>query len=257
MKITLLPTTVTPGAGGRGQFLTSLLIDDAVAIDAGGLGLIGDLDAQGRVRHVFLSHSHLDHVASLPLFLDTVYDPEGDGVTIYAGEPTLDSLRRDLFNDRVWPDFFRFSGRGRPFVRAEPLEPGRPVDVGHLRLTPIAVDHAVPTLGFLVEGPDGAVAIPSDTGPTEAFWRAARAVEPLRAVFLEASFPDALAGLADVSKHLTPAGFAGEARKLDRPVPFVAVHIKPRYYDRVVAELRALGGGLDVRIGDPGLAYEF
>ena len=161
-----------------------------------------------------------------------------------------------MFNDRVWPDFIGMSESGTPFVKVEALEPGRPVLAAGLRLTPVAVDHVVPTLGFLVESPEVMIAIPSDTGPTDSFWREAGASPNLKAVFLEASFPNAMSELARVSKHLTPAMFAAEARKLPRPVPFIAVHIKPRFYDQVVAELNALAmPGL--RIGRPGESYEF
>jgi cAMP phosphodiesterase len=165
-------------------------------------------------------------------------------------------LRRDVFNDRVWPDFIGMAEKGAPFVKIAPLEPGRPVDAAGLRFTPVAVNHVVPTLGFLVEAPGVMVAIPSDTGPTESFWRQAGASPSLKAVFLEASFPDAMSELARVSGHLTPATFAAEARKLPRPVPFFAVHIKPRFHEQVAAELRALGmPGL--HIARPGESFEF
>jgi ribonuclease BN (tRNA processing enzyme) len=232
------------------------VVDDVVAIDAGGLGLMGDLSAQFHIRDIFLTHSHMDHVASLPIFLETVFQSSDRGVTLHAGASTIESLRRDLFNNRVWPDFIGMSEKGIPFVKVEVLEPGRPVEVAGLRLTPIGVDHVVPTLGFLVEDPGAAVAIPSDTGPTEEFWRAAGAAANLKAVFLEASFPDAMSDLAMISKHLTPAMFAAEARKLTRRVPFIAVHIKPRFYDTVVAELNALAFP-DVQVGKPGGIYVF
>ena len=96
-------------------------------------------------------------------------------MTVHAGAETLESLRHDVFNDRVWPDFIGMSEKGIPFVKLEILEPGRPVEAAGLRLTPIAVDHVVPTLGFLVEAPGVMVAIPSDTGPTDSFWREAGA----------------------------------------------------------------------------------
>ena len=232
------------------------MIDDVVAIDAGGLGLLGDLSAQFRIQDIFLTHSHMDHIASLPIFLETVFQSSDRCVTLHAGAATLESLRRDVFNDRVWPDFIGMSEKGLPFVKVEVLEPGRPVEVAGLRLTPIAVDHVVPTLGFLVEAPGVTVAIPSDTGPTEEFWRVAGAAANLKAVFLEASFPDAMSDLAVISKHLTPAMFAAEARKLARHVPFIAVHIKPRFYDTVVAELSALESSR-VQVGRPGETYVF
>src|SRR5262249_34111801 len=156
-------------------------------------------------------------------------------------EATLESLRRDVFNDRIWPDFIRMSEKGLPFLKVERLEPRRSVEVAGLRLTPIPVDHVVPTLGFVVEGRGTTVAIPSDTGPTHEFWCAASEAANLKAVFLEASFPNGMAELAAISKHLTPELFAGELRKLARSAACIAVHIKPRYYDRVVAELAELG----------------
>jgi len=256
VKVTLVPSAVSAGGAADGFFLSSYVIDDVVAIDAGGLGFLGDLSAQSRIRDVFITHSHLDHIASLPIFLETVFRAADRCVTLHAGAATLESLRRDVFNDRVWPDFIAMSEKGHPFVEVELLEPGRPVEVTGLRLTPIAVDHVVPTLGFLVEAPGVAVAIPSDTGPTELFWRAAGEVADLKAVFLEASFPEARSDLAVISKHLTPAMFAAQARRLSRGVPFIAVHIKPRFYETVVSELAALDL-TDVQIGRPGISYEF
>jgi ribonuclease BN (tRNA processing enzyme) len=256
MKITLIPSAVSAGVGSRGSFVTSYVIDDVIAIDAGGLGFLGDLAAQRRIEHVFLSHSHLDHIASLPMFLETVYQSSPRCVTVYASAETLACLRRDVFNDRVWPDFFAISENGPPFLKFEFLEERRPVEVAGLRLTPILVDHIVPTFGFVVEAPGVAVAIPSDTGPTACFWAIAQATANLKAVFLDASFPNSMEELALASKHLTPKLFAAEAKKLARVVPFFAVHIKPRYYETVVAELCALR--LEhVKVGSPGETYVF
>ncbi len=72
MRVELLPSSVP---ASEAQFLVSFLIDDTVAIDAGSLGLLADLDRQRGVRHVFLTHEHVDHIASLPIFLENVYDP--------------------------------------------------------------------------------------------------------------------------------------------------------------------------------------
>jgi cAMP phosphodiesterase len=256
VKITLVPSAVSPGNGAPGFFLSSYLIDDVVAIDAGGLGFLGDLAAQSRIQHVFITHSHMDHIASLPIFLETVFESGDRCVTVHASEATLDSLRRDVFNNRVWPDFIGMSEKGLPFLKVELLEPGRPVEVAGLSLTPIPVDHVVPTLGFLVEAPGVTVAIPSDTGPTELFWRSAGAAANLKAVFLEASFPNAMEWLALASQHLTPAMFAAESQKLGVTVPFIAVHIKPRFYDRVVEELGQLMLP-HVEVGSPGKSYTY
>jgi ribonuclease BN (tRNA processing enzyme) len=244
-----------PGQPSR-QFLTSYLLNETVALDAGSLGLHRTPGEQARVRHVLVSHTHLDHLASLPMLLDNVYQGGSDCVTVYGNDAVLDCLGRDVFNDRLWPDFIRLSGERPPFLRLERLEPGRPVDLDGLRITPVPVDHVVPTLGFVVEDGSAAVVFPSDTGPTEEIWRRANAAANLRAVFLEATFPQAMAELAGIARHLTPALFAAEVRKVRRPVRFIAVHISPRFYPQVVEELRALGLP-DLEIGEPGKTYEF
>jgi cAMP phosphodiesterase len=192
----------------------------------------------------------------LPIFLETVFESGDRCVTLHASAATLESLRRDVFNDRVWPDFIGMSEKGLPFVKVEIIEPGRPVEVDGLRLHPVPVDHVVPTLGFLVEAPGVTVAIPSDTGPTESFWHAAAAIPNLKAVFLEASFPNAMESLALVSKHLTPTMFAAEIRKIHREASIIAVHVKPRFSDRVVEELRDLKLP-NLEVGRPGETYVY
>jgi cAMP phosphodiesterase len=256
VKVTLVPSSVSSGDWGRGHPLTSYVIDETVALDAGGLGLIGDATVQTAITDIILSHSHIDHVASLPILLDNTAGLRSKGVRIHASQATLDVLRTDLLNDRLWPDFINLSLGGVPFLRLERLEPGKTVEVRGLRVTPVEVDHTVPTLGFLVRCGGSSALFPSDTAPTEAIWRLANAAEDLKAVFLEAAFPDEMGALANVSKHLTPALFAAEMRKLTKPVPFIAVHIKPRFYDQVTSQLSALGLP-NVQIGRPGASYEF
>jgi cAMP phosphodiesterase len=253
VRVTLLPASVPrPGR----QFLTSYLLNDRVAVDAGSVGLFGGAAEQARVRHVLLTHSHLDHLALLPIFLDTVYQGGTDCVTVHGSETVIDCLRRDVFNDRIWPDFIRLSEVRPPFLKLQQLEPGRTVEVEGLHVTPVPVNHPVPTLGFLIEDDTSAVVIPSDTGPTTEIWERANALANLKAVFLEATFPDADAKLAEVAGHLTPATFAAEMRKVRRAARFIAVHINPRSVAKVVAELRALGLP-NLEIGQPGKPYTF
>jgi ribonuclease BN (tRNA processing enzyme) len=241
VNVTLLPSAVLGTAHAQNQYLSTYLINGVVAIDAGSLGLLASSDAQAGVQHIFLTHSHIDHVGSLPIFLENVYEAQNPCVTVHAGSAVLDSLRRDIFNDRVWPDFIGLSAQQPPFLKLAALRPGEPVSVAGLRLTPVEVNHVVPTFGFVIEDANSAIIISSDTGPTDELWRRANQLPNLRAVFLEATFPQALTGLADVSKHLTPQKFAAEVKKLKRPTRIIAVHIKPRYREEVIRELEHLG----------------
>jgi ribonuclease BN (tRNA processing enzyme) len=253
VNVTLIPSACA-GGDAACQFLTTYLVNDRLAIDAGALGLLQPIEAQARVRHVVVTHSHIDHVASLPVFLENVYSGTPDAVTVHAIRPVLDSLQQDLFNGRVWPDFVGLSRPEAPFLRLSALEPGRPVVLGGLRVTAVPVNHVVPTVGVLVEDGPTAVLFPSDTGPTDAIWDVANAAAGLKAVFLEATFPEEMARLADLSKHLTPRLFAAEAAKLRRRIDLFAVHLKPRYRARVAAELLALELP-NLRIADVGQTY--
>lgn len=255
MNVTLIPSAAGVGGAAPHQYLTTYLVNDTVALDAGALGLLHPLDAQRRVRHVVLTHAHIDHVATLPIFLENVYEATGDCVTVHATEPVLDVLQRDIFNDRLWPDFVALSQREAPFLKLSVLRPLQTIDLDGLRLTPVPVNHAVPTVGLIVEDAEAAAVFPSDTGPTDLIWDLANLTGRVRAVFLEATFPESLRGLAEVSRHLTPSRFAAEVNKVRGPVTWYAVHVKPRFYDAVVAELRALGlPGLEVVV--PGRVYQ-
>ncbi len=258
MRVTVVPSSF-PSAGGEdpGQYLITYLINDVVAIDAGSLGLYGTPQEQARVKHVLLSHTHADHTASLPVFLENAYESRADCVTIHAGLDVLDALQRDTFNDRSWPDFFALSdGSTTPFVKVQTLQPHQPIKLEGLTIVPVPVNHVVPTLGFVITEGSTSIVIASDTGPTDALWRAANAATGLAAVFLEASFPNAMADLAAISLHLTPAQFGEEVRKLASPVPVITVHLKSRYRREILAELDALNLP-QVEIGRFGHEYEW
>jgi len=253
MRIELLPSSVPPTDT---QFLVTYLVNDAVAIDAGSIGLLADLSRQQAIRHVFLTHEHLDHIASLPLFLDNVYSSGPDCVELLAAADVLEFLHGDIFNGRVWPDFFRLSRPDNAFLRTTVLEPMVPVERAGLVITPVPVSHAVDTLGLVVDDGRSAVAFPSDTGPTRRIWELVAGLPHLRGVFLEASFPSTHAELAELSGHLSTRTFAAEVAKVPPGAKTIVVHRKPRFAAHIARELDELGLP-DVEIARPGVAYEF
>jgi ribonuclease BN (tRNA processing enzyme) len=256
VQVTLLPSAFPKPGEVAHHYLTSYLINDNVAVDAGALGLFQSPDEQARVRHVFISHTHFDHLASLPIFVDNAYERKPDSVAVHGSEPVLKCLREDVFSRRLWANYLDMAPPGGPFLRLNRLQSGESLEVEGLRITPVEVNHTVPTLGFLIEDAAAAIVIPSDTGPTDEIWARARQLPRLKAVFLEASFPDAQAPLAEVTRHLTPATFAREIAKLQRPARIIAVHLKARHHARVAAEIAALG--LEgVEVVQPGAVYQF
>jgi ribonuclease BN (tRNA processing enzyme) len=260
MRIELIPSavgsTALGGSTGLAQFLTSIRIGDSICLDAGSIGYHADLDLQRSVRHVFLSHSHIDHTASLPMLLDNVFGVHPEGVHIYLTKEVETALREDLFNDRTWPDFIRISEEGpQPLLTLHRIEPDLPVVVEGITITPISVDHVVPTVGFVVDDGNSAIVVATDTGPSQTLWDVANAIPHLKAVLLEASFPEELSWLADVAKHLTPRLFAEEIGKLAGDPTLFALHLKATHRDEIIAELERAGVDRLV-IMEPGTPYE-
>jgi ribonuclease BN (tRNA processing enzyme) len=253
MKVELVPSSIPAGAA---QFLVTFLVNDLVAIDAGPLGLLADLARQRAVRHVFVTHEHIDHVATLPIFLENVYEPGPECVELLGRAEVLDRLHRHLFNGRIWPDFFALSTGADRFVIGTPLEPGLAVERAGLTFTPLPVSHCIDTLGLLVDDGRTAVAFPSDTGPTTEFWRRIDCCPRLAAVFLECSWPQRMAGLAAATGHLCPSTFAAEVRKLDRDIRWIVVHRKACHAAEIARDIAALGLR-NVELARPGVPYEF
>jgi ribonuclease BN (tRNA processing enzyme)/GNAT superfamily N-acetyltransferase len=225
--------------------LTTFLINDNVAIDAGSVGLMSPVVNQRRVKHLFLSHSHIDHLASLPLFLDNVFAADENCPTIYASQGVWDVLTNDVLNDRLWPNLSRIAGDEFRFYAEAELFSEVPIQVGGLTVTPVSIDHLVPTFGFLIEDEHSSLVIVTDTGPTQRIWELAGQSpfrQKLRAVFLECSFPNSHEWLANKSKHLCPRLFAEELKKITAGGSFltVAIHLKAAMYEQTVAELNAL-----------------
>jgi len=118
---------------------------------------------------------------------------------------------------------------------------GKEFSIAHLRVTAVPVNHIVPTVGLLISDDKTTVAFSSDTAETEEFWALINGAPRLDALFIDASFPNAMSGLAPASKHLTPAMLSHELTKLSHNgIDVLAVHIKPAYRETVVRELSEL-----------------
>ncbi|MDO8889712.1 MAG: 3',5'-cyclic-nucleotide phosphodiesterase, partial [Hydrogenophaga sp.] len=118
MKVRVLGCS---GAIAHGCRTTSFLLDHDVLIDAGtGVGDL-TLDEMAQIDHVLLTHSHLDHVASLPLMLDAVaarrLSAGAQPLQVHALPGTIAALKAHIFNNLIWPDFSAIPSAERPLMR--------------------------------------------------------------------------------------------------------------------------------------------
>jgi ribonuclease BN (tRNA processing enzyme) len=236
--------------------MTCLLINGTIALDAGSLSSALAMERQVGVRSILLTHSHMDHTNSLPFFIENVYGKAGDAIDIHSSPATIYAIRKYLFNNATWPDFTRLPNHLLPAMRFHELQDEVPVVIDGVSFTPVAVDHVVPTHGFLIEQDGAALLWSSDTGPTRRLWEIANLTPNLKAFCIDTSFDNSLQRIADVSLHLTPQTLAAELRKLERRVPILVHHLKPACIARLRPEIVALRHP-DVEFLEQGKTYRF
>jgi ribonuclease BN (tRNA processing enzyme) len=242
MKITLLPSTFDDeGRAAAEQRLSCFVIDDRVAIDAGSIAIALTPAQRDAVRDVIVTHPHMDHIATLPVFVDDLFGALTEPVRVHAMPEVCELLARDVFNGTVYPPFQDYSNDRTRVMEFVPFRVGEEFRVAHLSVTTVEVNHIVPTVGMLVTDGRATLAFSSDTAATDEFWHLVNRAPRVDALLIEASFPDSLSRLAELSGHLTPASLAAELRKLDGHDPdILAVHLKPTYRARLLRELADL-----------------
>lgn len=219
----------------------AFLINETLLVDAGTVGSVLTLDEQRRLRHVLVTHLHFDHIKGLPTLADSLFDDDGRPLVLVSLAEVLKGLHTHVFNGEVYPNFMQLPRPDRPVFRLQAVEPGSTMSCGDLQVTAIPVNHQVPTLGFIIDDGQSAIVCSGDTYATDELWESAGRLRRVKAAFIEASFPNAMADAARLSKHLTPSLFQREFEKMGRPeVKAFAYHLKPRYRDALMRELTAL-----------------
>jgi ribonuclease BN (tRNA processing enzyme) len=258
VRIQLLHSTFDGhGHATLDQRLTCFLIDDCVAVDAGSIAIGMTGEQREKVRDIIVTHPHMDHIASLPIFIDDLYATLTEPMRVHATPEVIELLERDVFNWNVYPRFSGLKNDYGPVMEYVPIPLGVEFKVAHLTVTAVPVNHIVPTVGLVVSDERSTVAFSSDTAETQEFWDVVNRAKGVDALLIEASFPNDMAQLAEVSRHLTPATLETELKKLSHNgLDILAVHIKPAYRETIIRELKALKIS-KLRVMEPGRTYSW
>ncbi len=232
------------GGIGDGRHTTSFLIDDDILLDAGsGVSRLSRA-ALAKIDHVFITHSHLDHILSLPLLLDSVAGEREAPLIVHAIPEVLEILKDHLFNWRIWPDFSRIPSLEEPFMRYAPLALGQtrslPDANGMLReITPIPAHHVVPATGFHLRGARGSLLFSGDTNSHPALWALAGLIPDLLHLVVECSFANDQREVAHASRHFHTAELAADLATLKVGPEVWISHLKPGAEAHIMAELNS------------------
>ena len=255
------------GAIARDCRTTAFLVDEDVLVDAGtGVGDL-PLEDMERIGHVFLTHSHLDHVAALPLMLDAVGARRSAPVQVHALPATIEALRAHVFNGTIWPDFSRIPTPDAPFVQFCPLAVGQRIPVGGKTVEVLPAEHTVPAVGFAVsdsQAQGNCWVYTGDTGPNPALWQRVNQLL-VEALVIETAFAEQDASLAQLSQHLSPQALAQELSCIapGHHFPIYITHTKPSQTGQIMNEIRlqdtAPGNGPrhDIRWLQVGYKWQF
>jgi ribonuclease BN (tRNA processing enzyme) len=227
------------GAIAKDCRTTSFLIDSDILIDAGtGVGDL-TLDEMRGIDHVFLTHSHLDHVAALPLMVDAIAARRTSPVQIHALAGTIAALQAHIFNDVIWPDFSRIPTPQSPFISFHEISIGQILLLQGKTIEVLPAVHTVPAAAYAVTAGTGCWVFSGDTERNPDFWRRVNQLDVAMLV-IETAFSNREKDLARLSLHLSPLVLASELDLIarDRKYPIYITHTKPAETALIMAEIQ-------------------
>jgi ribonuclease BN (tRNA processing enzyme) len=243
--------------GGQQNRTTSFLVDHDILVDAG-TG-VGDLSLAELtlIDHIFITHSHLDHVDSIAFFLDSVGALRPKPVTVYTTKPTIEILKKNLFNWDIWPDFTVIPTPEEPWLRYQEIEVGEVIALGNRKITVLPAIHTVPAVGYQLDSGKNSLVFTGDTGPNDGLWEVVNRIENLKFLIIETAFSDKERRIAELALHLCPSMLAEELAKLTRPAEVYITHLKPSEIELTMQEIEELSGDLQPRLLQNNHVFEF
>lgn len=217
----------------------AFLLDDQLLLDAGTIGSVLGEEEQWKIHTIFITHSHLDHIRSIPALADNIIiKNQQHTVSVQSSAEVIEALQNHLFNNIIWPDFTKIPSAESPVIRFTSIVPYHEYIVKEYRVTAIPVNHTVPTVGYVVKSAGKTLVYTGDTGPTEEIWKYCSGAD---ALIVEVSFPNAMQDLAELTKHMTASMLVEELGKIDvLPKRILITHPKPQYYDTIRTEVEQL-----------------
>ncbi len=216
-------------SGGIGANLrtTCFLIDDDILIDAGtGLGDL-PLNQMTGIRHIFLTHSHIDHVTGLPLLVDSMFGVHEEPIVVYALEETIEAVKKHVFNWVIWPDFTKLPNEEKPTLRFEAINPGDKISIRHRTLEMIEVNHTVPGVGYCLSTRRATIAFSGDTTTNDNLWQVLNGYPQVDLMFVEAAFSNNDIEISRLSKHYCPSLLGEDIVKMKHRPDIWMTHFKP------------------------------
>ena len=235
---------------------TSFLIGKNIVIDAGNI-VQGLREECCNVEHIFISHTHFDHIVDLPFVIESYFDCRKKPLKVYALSESIHKLQKHIFNWDIWPDFqnITLKNSDKKALQFIPVEYGETLHIDDIEITIIEAQHTVPTCGYKIKKNDQAFIFSGDTYINNTLIDMINNDKSISSLLIDVSFSSDKEELALESKHLTPKLLEQMLLPLQRnDVAIYAYHQKPFLTQSIDKELSALdllkNGGKHLQTGD-------
>jgi len=228
------------GAKTNKTNLTCFKISDDILIDGG--NIIQALDTKlDSINHIFLTHSHLDHILDIPFLIENSFENRKTPLNIYGTKETITTLKKHIFNWQIWPDFGNIhliNDNINSLVFHE-IEYNTTITINNVQLKPIKNNHIAGSCGYVITKQNYSILLTSDTGICDNIWNEVNQNKNIKGIIVEISFPSRLNKLAIQSKHLTPELLNQELLKLKKDDIVVFInHIKPNFKQEIQKKVK-------------------
>lgn len=235
---------------------TSFQISKSIIVDAG--NVINILGEQAQfINHVFLTHSHSDHIIDLPFLIESFFEIRTEPLIVYASKETICALKEHTFNNSIWPDFSNINllESDKKSLIFEEIKENETIYIENYSIKAINAVHMEGSFGFVISKEDKeAYVISGDTYLNDTLIEEINSNPKIRLLLIECSFPNRLEQLAYTSKHLTPNLLLSMLGKIkNKKLQVFVYHIKHLYLERIqeeIKELNILNNGKILEDGD-------
>lgn len=236
--------------------LTTLLIDDVLAVDTGSLTSSLSLQEQEKVSSILLTHCHYDHIRDIAaIALNISYFRKT--IRVYSMANTLDVINNHILNNVIYPRFTEIPTPDNPPLRFCALEPYEVEDVDRYKVLAIPVQHSTSSVGYQIISEEGkSVFYSGDTGP--GLSRCWAHISP-QLLITEVTLPNRLGQHSVSTNHLTPRLLAEELTEFKRAkghLPqVVVIHLAPLFEDEIRKDVEQLSEemGISITVGYEGM----
>jgi cAMP phosphodiesterase len=226
------------GIGGLEKFTTCFLLDHDVLIDAGSGITKLSMEQLCAIDHIFITHSHLDHVFGLALLVDSVLGRRKSPITVHASEEVIATLKTHLFNWKIWPDFSVIPSPGNGVLYWETMPKMSTVEINGRFIQSHPVNHTVDAVAYWVHNQRDGFLFTGDLSTSPDLWAHFSEVDMLSQVFIDCSFPNSEIDIAHASRHYCPQTLLADIHGMSRNIRYAVTHLKPGQEDLIMKELQ-------------------